>query len=991
MTEMQRYPAYTRGRLTQTLSRLRWRVHPDRQPLDGLWISPPVDRIDYAAAQELEYRPAELGERLGPAWSTYWLRAQATVPVRWQGSRIDLRWVTGTESTLWLGGRPAQGLVSGDYERPTAPLLASAAGGERIDLEIELACNSYWGAGARLTERPATLEAAEIVRFDPEAWRLFHDFRVLVELEAEHGSGLDESWAGELLNRLNSFCNLWDPDERETWPEAAAQLAPLLEHRNGSRTHELAALGHGHLDTAWLWPLAETWRKCQRTFSTQLALMREYPEHRFGCSSAQHYAWVKERDPDMYAEIRRRVAGGQWVPVGGTWIEPDCNLPAGESLARQFLFGQRFFEQELGGRAKEFWNPDVFGYANQLPQIMRGAGIGRFLTQKLSWNRFTSPQFHTFAWEGLDGTRVTTHFPPADTYNSDASVADLRRSARAYKDHDRSGHGLLLFGHGDGGGGPTPQMLETLRRVGDLQGVPRTTLTTSEEFFEALEADAGELPRIVGELYFEYHRGTYTSQAAVKRDNRRCERLLHDAEFLSAAAARSCGREYPRAELTELWQQLLLNQFHDILPGSSITQVYDDSAGQLAAVAAGAERLITAAGGALAAEGEGSVPINTVGSPRAEVSERPGGGVVFVRAPSYGSGEVTRPPDAVEIEQGPAGFILRNGQLSARLAGDGSLVSLTLRGVDRQCLAQPGNRFELYDDRPLDFDAWDVDPFHLETGRPTAGAHSARVRLDEPLRGELEFEHELGRGSTLTQVVRLDAGAVRLEFHTEVEWHERHRMLKVAFPLLVRAERATYEMPFGHAERPTHYSTAADLARYEVPGHRWGDLSEHGFGVALLNDNKYGYSSFEGTLRLSLLRASTSPDPHADQGQHRFAYALYPHRGGWRDAGVVAEARKFNQPLVWAAGASPTATLAQVDDANLVLDTIKLAEDSDALVLRLYEAHGARGSASAALGVPFERVHLANLLEDAGPELAVADGVIAIDYRPYEILTLLVE
>jgi alpha-mannosidase len=991
MTEMRRYPAYTRGRLSQTLGRLGRRIYPDRHPLDELLISPPVKRIGHVEAQELEYRPAELGERLGPAWATYWLRARATVPEGWRGSRVDLHWVTGSESTLWRGGRPVQGLVSGDYERSTAPLVASARGGEPLEFELELACNSYWGAG-RPSDPPASLGAAELVRFDPEAWRLFHDFRVLVELETEHGAGLDESWAGELLSRLNHFCNVWVDDERETWAEAAVVLAPLLEHRNGTRTHELTAIGHGHLDTAWLWPLAETWRKCQRTFSTQLALMRDYPEHRYSCSGAQHYAWVKERQPELYTEILERIAGGQWVPVGGTWVEPDCNLPAGESLVRQFLLGQRFFERELGSRAKEFWNPDVFGYAGQLPQIMRGAGIARFLTQKLSWNRFTSPQFHTFAWEGLDGSRVTTHFPPADSYNSDASVADLRRSARSYKDHDHSGHALLLFGHGDGGGGPTPEMLETLRRVADLQGVPRTRLATSDEFFEALESEAGALPAVVGELYLEYHRGTYTSQAETKRGNRRGEALLHDAEFLSAVAARSSALDYPRQALAELWQLLLLNQFHDILPGSSIAEVYVDAAAQLQQVAGGAQALITAAAGALAGGDQELTPINTIGCARAEVSERPDGERVFVEAPPYGIGRAApAPAPAVTLESEPDGFTLTNGLVTARLANDGSLTALALCGVERECLAEPGNRFELYDDRPLEFDAWDVDPFHLETRQQTEGAHAARVQTDSPLCAEVAFEHRLGRASTLTQVVRLDAGGHRLEFHTEVEWHERHRMLKVAFPLLVRAERASYEMPFGHAERPTHYSTAADLARYEVPGHRWADLSEHGFGVALLNDSKYGYSAFENSLRLSLLRSPTSPDPAADQGVHRFAYALLPHLGGWREAGVVAEARRFNQPLVWGRGGGEPRSWASVDGDNLVLDTIKLAEDGDALVLRLYEAHGARGRASIRLGLPFTRARLANLLEDSGTDVPVDGDTVAVEYRPYEIVTLLVD
>ena len=993
---MERYPDYTRGRLTQTLDRLRALVHPDRLALDELLVSPAVGRISRAEAQALEYRPAAIGDRFGPVWATFWFRVGATVPAEWAGSRVDLLWMTNRESTLWLGDRPAQGLFDYDgyeraYDRPSAPLLAEARGGERLQAELELACNVLAAPGS--PEVPAMLARAEIARFDEQAWRLLQDFRVLVLLEAEHAKGLDPSWAGELLSELNRFCNVWDADDRDTWTDAAEILVPLLERRNGGRVHELFAIGHGHLDTAWVWPLAETYRKCQRTFSTQLVLMRDYPEFRFACSSAQHYAWVKERDPQLYDEIRARVGEERWVPVGGSWIEPDCNLPWGESLARQFLYGQRFFEQEFGRRCTEHWNPDAFGYTNQLPQLLRGAGMTRFLSQKLEWNRFTKSPFHTFAWEGLDGSRVTTHIPPIDMAEPHVSPAELRKGEADYRDHDFSRHSLLLFGHGDGGGGPTPEMLETLRRVSDLQGVPRTTIATSERFFDALEQDAPELPVVVGELYFEYHRGTYTSQAAIKRAHRRGEGLLHDAEFLAAAASRLGRRPYPAAELQSLWRVLLLNEFHDILPGASIREVNAEAIGQLDQLERDARVLCADAAAALAGEAEpaAQLPVNTIGAPRAEVSELPGGELAFAVAPAYGIGRQAEPSDSVRVDEDADGFVLANEVLTARLARDGSLVSLALKADGREALAEPGNRLELYEDRPLRFDAWDIDPFALETRRPCAGAHDARVARADPLRAEIVFEHEIGKDSRAVQTVRLDAGAQRLEFHTEVEWHERNRLLKVAFPLAVRAERATYETPFGHTERPTHYSTTADLARFEVCGHRWADLSEHGYGVALLNDCKYGHSAHHNVLRLSLLRAATSPDPEADQGLHRFAYALFPHAGGWREAGVVAEARRFNAPLLWAAGQAEPRSLASVDHPNLVLDTIKQAEDGEQLVLRLYEAYGARGVARVRLDVPFQRAHFANLLEDPGETADLEDGAIVVPYQPHQIITLIVD
>jgi alpha-mannosidase len=982
---------YARERLQRMEERLAAAVYPERVAAGALMLAGPVDRLERAAAQDLEYRRVAAGEQLGPLFATYWLRVTATVPESWAGARVDLVLDTRSEATLWLDGRAVQGLNSaGTQPRPDATLVAGARGGERLSFEVEIACNDPFGYGAEgqaergpfRTVSPFVLDACELARFDPDAWRLLWDFSVLRALELEEG--VDPSFAGELLARLNDFCTAHDAGGG-----GEDILAGLYARHASGGPHELSAVGHAHLDTAWLWPIEETWRKAQRTFATQVRLLDEYPEHIFCASQAQHYAWVRERDPALWDAIRERVARGQWVPVGGSWIEPDCNLPSGESLARQLLFGQRFFERELGRRCTELWQPDVFGYTAQLPQLMRLAGMSRFMTQKLSWNRFTTPEHHTFTWQALDGSEVLAHFPPADTYNAQATVAELRRSVRDYRDHERSRDSLLVFGHGDGGGGPTRAMLERLRRARDLRGLPRTTLRSPEEFFDRLAAGAGPLHTIAGELYLEYHRGTYTSQAALKRGNRRCETALHDAEALCALAARLRAAPYPRAELAEAWRVLLVNQFHDILPGTSIAEVNERARAELAGVEARADALAKAALAALGDESGAPAAVNVTPFARREVVRDPAGALVMVNAPSYAPGAPDR-AEPVRVERTrDGGAVLDNEHLSATLAPGGSLASLVHKASGREALAAPGNRLELYEDRPVAYDAWDVDPFHLETRSDCPGADRIAELRDEPLRAEVVFERAVGRASRLRQTFRLDAGARRLEVHTNADWHEAHRLLKVAFPLAVRADRATYETAFGATRRPTHYSTRHDLARYEVPGHRFADLSEHGFGVALLTDCKYGYSAFADTLRISLLRAPKAPDPGADMGEHAFAYAILPHTGGWQDGGVVAEARAFNAPLRWGAGLGPGAW-AQVDAPGLVLDTIKLAEDSDALVLRLYEAHGGRGHARVRLGVPFTSARRANLLEDdIGPATIDGDAIV-VDYRPWEILTLLV-
>lgn len=931
--------------------RLRSLIHPETRPLDELVVAGPVDRISRADAALLDYRPAELGERFGPLFATYWFRATATVPDEWAGRRVDLLWSSASEATLWVEGRVAQGL---NKHHPDAPLFDDAKAGARLSFGVELACNGLFGK----QEAPFELHRAELAVFDPDAWRLYWDFETLRALEG--GEGLDPSLAGELRAGLEQFCDNGRPDV----------LAELYEHRNGSHAHEIAAIGHAHIDTAWLWPLAESYRKSLRTFSTQLRYMDEYPEYRFACSQAVQYAWVKEREPELWERLREKVDAGQFVPVGGSWVEPDCNLPSGEALLRHFLYGQRFFERELGSRCTEFWSPDAFGYNGQLPQILRHVGISRFLTQKLSWNRFNRPDHHTFTWQGVDGSEVLGHFPPADTYSSEATVDELSKTAREYLDHEHSGISLLLYGHGDGGGGPTRGMVETLQRAEDLQGLPRTRLATSEQFFAALEAEPGERPVVVGELYFEYHRGVYTTQARTKRLNRRSEQALHDAEFLACLR----GGDYPRAELDRLWRLLLLNQFHDILPGSSIRQVHEESERDLAEVVSGAEALV----------GEGRTPMNTLGFPRREVAAGADGELHFVEAPPYAPGTIVAPEGFVSLKHNP--LVLENEHLRAELSPDGAVTSLIDKASGREALAAPGNRLELYDDDPVEFDAWDIDPAHLRTRRDVEPALSHEVVTESPLRVEAAFERAHG----IRQVVRLDAGSRRLEFHTSVDWRERKTLLKVCFPLAVRAPTATYEMPFGYAERPTHYSSSWDRARYEVPGHRFADLSEHGFGVALLTDSKYGYSCKDNELRISLLRSPVSPDPEADQGAHEFAYAVMPHEHGWREAGVLAEAHRFNAPLRWVGpdGVSEARSFAAVDDASLVLDTIKRAEDSDALVLRLYEAHGGRGTGRLRLNLPFESARLANGLESDGDELEIEDGAIVLPYTPHQLLTV---
>ncbi len=782
-------------------------------------------------------------------------------------------------------------------------------------------------------------------------------------------------------------------------------LSELLAVRNGGVCHELSAIGHAHIDTAWLWPLAESYRKTVRTFSSAVQNMEAYPEFRFACSQTYQYECIEQQNPELFRRIREKVEAGQWIPVGGTYVEPDCNLPSGESLCRQFLFGQRYFESRFGRRCTEFWNPDVFGYAGQLPQIMHLAGIDKFLTQKLSWNRFTSPPHHTFYWESPDGSRVLTHFPPADTYNGTCEVEELRYHAANYKNSDRGPDAYYLFGHGDGGGGPTTEMLETLRRTENLLGVPQCKQRTPDQFFKRLEHNTRSIPTIMGELYFELHRATYTSQAMMKRGLRKSERLLHDIELLGVLAQSESRDNYPKESVDQLWKKLLLNQFHDILPGSSIAEVHEQARGDFASILEFGQAIRDELLEQLATEDvepSDSLPLNTTSFARREVVDIPDRGLAVVEAPPVGFGRCISDkcpsitPVTLELHDGR--LHLQNGFVSAVLSESGELLELIELKSGKQVLASAGNALVLHDDRPALWDAWDVEPSVLETGRVCEPAERCKIRSPGPLRAEIVFKRSVGQNSTMIQTVRLDAESRRLEFHCEVDWQEQHKLLKVVFPTTVRTDRATFEMPFGFAERPTHCNTAADAAQFEVPGHRWADISEPGFGLALLTDCKYGYSVHRGILALSLLRAPTYPDEHCDVGNHQFSYALVPHQGDWRQARVVAEATTFNQPLLWAHRPSSDAgkSLFAVD-GGLVLDTVKPAEEGDGVVVRLYDPHGQSGSTVLKTSLPFTAAHMSNIMEDELEQVELLRegrgnsnpwNCISISYRPSEIVCL---
>ncbi len=749
--------------------------------------------------------------------------------------------------------------------------------------------------------------------------------------------------------------------------------------------------------------------------------MAEYPDYVFCCSQPQQYAWMKEYYPTIYEGIKQAVKRGQWEPIGSMWIEPDCNLPSGESLVRQILHGKNFFLDEFGYETTELWIPDVFGYSAALPQIMRQAGIDSFVTQKISWNQFNKFPHHTFLWEGLDGTRIFSHFPPADTYNADITAKQLHYVETNFREHDRANRSLLVYGWGDGGGGPTKGMLEAAARLRDFEGLPKVTLEKVSAFLAKAKEDAQDLPVWVGELYLELHRGTYTTQARNKRGNRKSEHLLHDAEFFSVLApgvtvvednaARTVYDVTPRgvhsveAYLDRAWKLLLLNQFHDIIPGSSISWVYEDSGRDYETIARLCEAITAPARRQLAAEIDTTaaerpvIVFNTMAFPRTEVVSLPDGGNVWVEVGPCGYAvndlAASNHFQPVQVSAAAGSITLDNGILRVCLDQDGQLVEVYDQRAKRQVLASGsvGNLLQLHRDHPNLWDAWDIDIHAAETVEDITALSLMEIVEDGPLRAVVRLERRFGR-SSLTQRVSLRAGSARLDFETNVNWQESHRLLKVAFPVNVRSMRATYETQFGHVERPTHRNTSWDLARFEVCGHQWADLSEGDYGVALLNDCKYGHDILGHTMRLSLLRSPGAPDPTADRGAHQFTYSLFPHAGSFQEGGVITEARALNAPLhlVMAENRSGPRPSKEcffgVDCPAVMIDTVKKAEKEDAIIVRLFEAHQTRGPVTFKTSLPVRSISTADLMERTLQTLECTEGSVTFNIAPFEIVTL---
>jgi alpha-mannosidase len=934
-----------------------------------------------------DQRTFEVGWPWGEPWGTTWFTLHGTVPEHWAGRRVEAVIDLGFRSDaagfqcegliVDAAGRPVQGI----HPRRTNHRLDGRAG--PVVVRLEAASNpafpqfrpSPLGDPETAGDHPLyRFRDAHLALVDDDAEALAHDLDVL--------DGVMRSLPPDDPRRARLLTVLGDALDR--LPDVRAMrriVAPLLAMRTASSAHRIIAIGHAHIDTAWLWPLRETVRKCTRTFASAVRLMDEHPEYRFACSQAQQYAWIEERHPDLFERIRVKVHGGQWVPVGGMWVEADMNLPSGESLARQIVHGQRYFESRFGRRCTEVWIPDVFGYPASMPQLYAAGGMRRFVTQKLSWNTTNRFPHHTFWWEGLDGTRVLTHFPPVDTYNAEVTPAECARSAARFLDAGWSDWSLMPFGYGDGGGGPTREMLARASRMADLDGVPRVSIGSPAEFFEHVEREHREgaaTPVWRGELYFETHRGTLTSQLRTKVGNRRCERLLREVELWSATAGRP-------ADVDDLWREVLTQQFHDIIPGSSIAWVHRDAEEVHRRVADVLERRLDELFDALCPS---AVHVaNAAGVDRDEVVDVDGV-PRRVRVPAHGvvPAEGTPADDRVVVSD----WSMVNGHLAVRWDETGAITSLIDLERAREIVPEgsPAGVLELAPDRPVRYDAWDLESWTPGLAEPLVRPDSVTVVSDGPLVGAVRITHRFGP-STATVTYRLRAGSPRLDLEIDLDWQHAEHLLSVVFPLDVRADSAACDIQFGHVRRPTHPSTSWDAAKFEVCAHRYVDVSEPSFGVAVLNDGRYGHGLFDGRVRVSLARAARYPDPDADRGHHAVRLALFPHGPGLAD--VVAEAERFDVPvrLVRGSASDPPRPIVALTGAGVAIDAVKLADDDPRdLVVRFHEAVGDRSHVTVACDRRIVAASRCDLLETPGAGLEVGDGIAALTLRPFEIVTL---
>lgn len=1034
-----------------------WKV-PDK---DGKTDRPLFKDIDFSS---IEWQNAKKGDNFGPSWKTFWFRIEWEIPEAWldKADEIDFDWDCSNEGLIYAAdGTPLQAFTGGG-ERTLYKIPKDYKKKGKQLFYLEVACNGMFGngdGGVPDPNRYFRLNRCDLVYPDLDARKLYWDFWIIGDAARELGLGSAKYQAALVATEI---MDTFDPQDRSSILKCRDIATRYLGkdrdsdevyHVNPLNKIDVHAVGNCHIDTAWLWPFAETRRKIVRSWTTQLKIADEYPEYVFVASQMQQFKWLKEDHPEILEKIKDKFVHNQFLPIGGTWVENDTNMPGGESLIRQFLLGQRWLTNEFGTPATVFWLPDTFGYSSQIPQICQISGINKFLTQKLSWNNINSFPLSTFNWKAIDGSQVLVHMPPANTYTASANFGDVVRSQNQHKNLRDVPTGLLLYGHGDGGGGPDEEMLEKLRRCRGLANtsaaIPSVHVgDTVEEFYEEVleKSDNGKtLPTWTGEIYLEFHRGTYTTQADVKKWMRFAEIKLHDVELLATLLSVSSDYEYPAAKIQRIWEDIALCQFHDVLPGSCIGMVYYDEVKPMLTKALDSlDTLLKELSAQFKSKQNTWTTINTLPWHRQDIVEVPtdtfglcdissdalvleDNGVTKFVFDTHKNQAITKKELKYPASVAKVGdvHVLTNGILKASIDNNGCVTSLIdVRNgrelIDNTTTKQTtgvGNQFVLFDDEPLSFPAWDTEIYSLNKFTFLKKGEVVSIS-DHELESKIKIKHEISLQSYIETTISLqgvaDEGNAHLQnnylkFSCHVEWHEFYKFLKVQFPTTIYTPQfALYETQFGITQRPTHYNTTWDVAKFEVCHHKFMDLSVYNYGVSILNNSKYGASVHGNLIRLSLLRSAKAPDDKADMGAHDFEYAIYPHAGGL-GPDVVRTAHNFNYKLLPCSGSSQIVrkvlrSVTLHGDKSLILSNIKRAENDydvntykniesyargkKSIIVRVYESLG--GSSRGKLrfkDLAVDKVYKTDAMEEDQEELDLTDNSVAIRLRGFEIAT----
>ncbi|BBH23771.1 alpha-mannosidase [Paenibacillus baekrokdamisoli] len=1037
----------TESKIKQRLLQLEATRYRDAKPIASFrWMEDEAGEIAAKPPQGGEWSTIKLGDTWVGRDRYAWLSHELNIPQEWTGRKVLGRFDfgeteggnnAGFESLFFLNGAPYQGVDSNHKE----VFLPEEAVGNDIQMDIRLWSGLEGGGPPK--PRKHTILLAELCWLDVQV----DDYYYTAWAASDTVKALDPNHSDRvrLMNALDrSLLHIdWSYPRSEAFYSSVyaacdslrADLADIEKHSRVTVT----CVGHTHIDVAWLWRLKHTREKCARSFSTVLRLMEMFPDYVFLQTQPQLYEYIKTDYPEIYEKIRERVREGRWEAGGGMWLEADCNLTSGESLVRQLLFGTRFLRNEFGVECQYLWLPDVFGYSWALPQILKKSGISTFMTTKISWSQFNRMPHDTFQWRGIDGSEVLTHFittpdehdSPYYTYNGVVEAQMVKGIWDNYRDKNINEELLLSYGYGDGGGGVNREMLEMRRRLDEMPGLPHVQTGTAEAYFKRLQDRVASTDQYVhtwdGELYLEFHRGTYTSQAYNKRMNRKLELAYRETEWFGAYASLLSGNwsSYLQDELNSGWKIILRNQFHDIIPGSSIKEVYEDSTLEYneaeqtvrTAWAHAADSVvepkadqITVWNSApwarldlLTIESTAGTSDGTWTNAGGEVlpAQRSGDQwTIQMEVPSMGHTTIGFNPGVTENTEKSSDSTFAFGPSSIRTPyyriawnETGQLIEIWDEAAQKQVLAngEKGNVLQVFEDKPLMFDAWDIDIYYQQKMREVTDLQSAEFIHSGSLSASVRFVWNY-MSSTISQVMKVYADSRRIDFQTEVDWQERQQLLKVAFPVAVRSTEATYDIQFGNVKRPTHWNTSWDWARFETVGHQWADLSERGYGVSLLNDCKYGYDIKGHTMRMSLIKSAIEPDPDADKGFHSFTYALLPHQGDWYEGGTVQEAWALNNPLTSSNGISPAveSSLLRVSSGGVMIDAVKKAEDNDRLVVRLHDYAGSRDLVTLISDLTIVSWQECDLMERPIGELQVS-AAVEFTLLPYEIKTFILE